>query len=509
MFNDKDLNLFEELGISTEDIENQINIFREGIDFVKLVKPATLGDGIENLDEKETKSSINYYEELKDRYEIIKFIPASGAASRMFKALYEALEKSLKEGNASLESNKTLIEFFDNLKEYPFYHDLDKVISDNGDSIDWLLEQDNYGSILEYLLQDKGLNYGKLPKGLLKFHTYSSESRTAFEEHYEEAGMYIANSLGNVNLHFTVSPEHVSLFSSLADELNDKYMNEQGLIFNVGFSVQKPSTDTIAVTPENEPFRDREGNILFRPGGHGALLDNLNDLEPPLVFIGNIDNVSPDRNKDLRVSYKKSLGGFLLRKVEKIHEVLDRIKKEEKGDSLRDHVKNVIYEISPLMGDRLSAESDDTFYHKAYNFLNRPVRVCGMVRNVGEPGGGPFWVSDRDGMISRQIIESSQINLEDENQEEMFRASTHFNPVDLVCFIHDHEGNKFDLKNFRDPDMAFISEKSQGGKNLKALELPGLWNGSMAGWLTWFVDVPLETFSPVKTVYDLLRPEHQ
>lgn len=509
MFSEKDLAQIQKHGITVEEIEKQLKIFRQGIDFVYLLKAAIPGDGIDSPEEAEINSIIEYYDNQKDKLEVIKFIPASGAASRMFKSLYEALDKARKNGNSVLQDDEEIMGFFENIYKYPFYEDLKTVIKEKESSLNDLMRNENYARILEYLLLDEGLNYGNLPKGLLKFHNYLEGNRTAFEEHYEEASFYLADPMGNVKLHFTVSPEHMSLFTSLAEVLNDKYKNEQGLIYSVNFSIQRPSTDTIAVTPDDDPFRTGEETLLFRPGGHGALLENLNDLDEPMVFIGNIDNVSPDRNKELRVRYKKFLGGFLLKKVNKIHTVLERIDRGERGELLQNHILDIVNEISPLVADNLRKENNDIFNEKAYHFLNRPIRVCGMVKNVGEPGGGPFWIKDKKGNVSKQIIESSQINLENDSQREKFYSSTHFNPVDLVCYIRNHRAEKFDLVNYRDPDMAFIARKSQGGRDLKALELPGLWNGSMAGWLTWFVDVPLESFTPVKTVFDLLRPEHQ
>jgi hypothetical protein len=509
MFSEKDLIQIQKQGITVEEIENQIETFRHGIDFVELVKPATPGDGIENPDQHEIAAVIDYYDHQKDNSEAIKFVPASGAASRMFKSLFEALELAGKKGNSALKANEEIMKFFENLHEYPFYKDLETVLEGEGEKLEDLLKKENYVVILEHLLQEKGLNYGNLPKGLLKFHSYKTGNRTAFEEHYEEATFYLNDSQGNIKLHFTVSPEHMSLFSSLSEVLNEKYKNEKGLIFTTDFSIQRPSTDTIAVDLDNKPFRTEKGELLFRPGGHGALLNNLNDLEEALVFIGNIDNVSPDHNMDLRVKYKKFLGGFLLKKVNKIHTLLDRIDRGERGELLQKNILDIIEEISPQGLEELKSVKNDLFNEKAYHFLNRPIRVCGMVKNVGEPGGGPFWIKDKNGRISKQIIESSQINLDDNKQKELFHSSTHFNPVDLVCYIQNHKAEKFNLNQYSDPDMAFIARKSQGGKDLKALELPGLWNGSMAGWLTWFVDVPLESFTPVKTVFDLLRPEHQ
>ncbi|MFW5821194.1 MAG: DUF4301 family protein [Bacteroidota bacterium] len=509
MLTEKDRAEIKNKGLSVAEIERQISVFERGIDFVELIKPATPGEGIEELDRTEQKAMIDRYENSMEDKPAIKFVPASGAASRMFKELFNAMEEIPKHGNKIIYDNAKLENFFSQLSEYPFYEDLKTLVKQDGDNFKMLLEKEEYQKILEYLLTDKGLNYSSLPKGLLKFHLYPEGSRTALEEHYEEASMYLTDTKAAVNLHFTVSPEHLTLFTSLTDVLNEKYRNSQGLIFNLSFSVQKPSTDTIAVDMDNKPFRLEDNSILFRPGGHGALLDNLNDLEEPVVFISNIDNVCPDHSKDLKIYYKKILGGFLVKKTESIHNILNRIEKGERGGALRTHILEVVSEISPEASEELKKLQNDLFNEQAYEFLNKPVRVCGMVKNVGEPGGGPFWIRDEAGKMSKQIIESSQIDMNDNSQKEIFHSSTHFNPVDIVCYIRDHKGEKFDLNKFTDPSMAFISKKTSGGKELKALEHPGLWNGSMAGWLTWFIDVPLETFTPVKTIFDLLRDEHR
>jgi len=508
MFTEKDLNQFKQKGIELQEIEEQLEMFGRGIDFVYLVKPATPGDGIEVFEEEQIDELAEYFSDNKDKYSFGKFVPASGAASRMFKDLFAAYEKSGSESGFNPDEDPKLKDFFDHLEDYPFYETLKEIAVRSKAPLNELRDNGNYRTILELILTPRGLNYGNLPKGLLKFHSYENISRTAFEEHFEEASQFLDNEGGNIRMHFTVSPEHMDLFKDLSKILTEKYRDLQGLMFDVSFSIQKPSTDTIAVDTKNAPFRLENENILFRPGGHGALIDNLNDLDESLIFVGNIDNVAPDWNKPLRVKYKKFLGGFLIRKREKIHTLLDRIDRGERGESLQRHILDTVSEISPVFAEELSSEKVDNFNEKTYRFLNRPMRVCGMVKNVGEPGGGPFWIRESSGRISKQVIESSQINMEDHTQKERFMSSTHFNPVDLVCYIRDHKGEPFNLKEFVDQEMAFIAQKSQNGKDLKALERPGLWNGSMAGWLTWFVDVPLETFSPVKTVFDLVRPEH-
>jgi len=358
------------------------------------------------------------------------------------------------------------------------------------------------------LLTGKGLSYGVLPKGLLRFHIYRDETRTAFEEHFEEAALYLKDSRGLVKLHFTVSPEHRKLFEELAREMIQKYREKYKLTFQVEFSVQKPSTDTLAVTLQNNPFIHEEDHLLFRPGGHGALLDNMQDLKEKMVFVGNIDNVAPDRTKSLRIRYKQLLAGILIDRVQKVHGLLSRLEKGTAPGLKSEILEFIKAYISETSAGELEKVTDNELIKNAKAILNRPVRVCGMVKNVGEPGGGPFWISDKSGKISKQVVESSQVNLDDPGQDAIFRRATHFNPVDMACYTYSFTGKKFRLEEFRDPDMAFIAIKSQGGSSLKALELPGLWNGSMAGWITFFVDVPIETFSPVKTIFDLRREEH-
>ena len=509
MFTQKDLAQIRSLGIDISEIERQINVFRKGIDYVTIVRPAIHGDGIEDLKESEKEAFIQLFGEEGSEYSALRFVPASGAASRMFKTLYESLETANKEGDNVLAEKKEMMEFFKNLPFYPFYQDLEAAALESGIILKEIMDSRKYGEILELILTSRGLNYGALPKGLLKFHAYPEGNRTAIEEHYEEASMYLYDRNKTIHLHFTVSPEHLPMFLQLSELLRAKYLEQMGINVQVDFSVQKPSTDTIAVDKENEPFRLEDGKLLFRPGGHGALIDNLNDLKETLVFIGNIDNVSPDHNKEFRVRHKKLLGGILIHKMKVVHSILKKIDLGEDLDGLRNEIIALVRSISPVAAQELT-QMDDTgeFNHKIYSLLNRPMRVCGMVRNVGEPGGGPFWVINKKGNISKQIVESSQINMEDPKQHALFMAATHFNPVDMVCCLADYNGNAFNLHQYVDPDMAFIAYKSQGGKELKALERPGLWNGSMAGWLTWFVEVPLETFSPVKTVFDLVRSPH-
>ncbi len=511
MFTEIQLKQLSDKGIDLEQALGQLEIFKNGISPVRLINPAIPGDGIEVYNKTQTDSYLELFRKKKQDFPTVKFVPASGAASRMFKALFEALNELINNpyDTASVLQKMPEIEiFFRDLASYAFYDDLRALCLANGSDPETMAREDKHAELLNLLLSSGGLAYGDLPKGLLKFHKYPGQVRTAFEEHFIEAAEYLKDSGKMVRMHFTVSPEHLILFESLSAELIKKYSENFKLHFDVSFSAQKPSTDTIAVDMENKPFLAKEGKLLFRPGGHGALLDNMQDIPGKMVFVSNIDNVAPDRLKKTRVRYKELLAGILIERLDIIHFYLDKL---EAGYS--DNLKSGILEftgkfISPASAEKLSGLADREFLSEAKNTLNRPVRVCGMVKNVGEPGGGPFWIADKSGKVSKQIIESSQVDLKNPEQAAIFNNATHFNPVDMVCYTYDYKKMKFNLKDFRDPDMAFIAVKSQGGNPLKALELPGLWNGSMAGWITFFVDVPVETFSPVKTIFDLRREEH-
>lgn len=435
---------------------------------------------------------------------VVKFVPASGAASRMFKNLFEFLGADYDVPETKFEKT-----FFEQIEKFAFYNDLnaacEKAFEKN---IPTLMAEGDYKAVVAALLEAAGLNYGALPKGLLKFHRYEDGSRTPLEEHLVEGALYAANKNGKVNVHFTVSPEHRRLFENLVADKAAVYAKKYGVDYNVTFSEQKPCTDTIAADMNNQPFRDN-GKLLFRPGGHGALIENLNDLDADIIFIKNIDNVVPDKLKGDTVLYKKLIAGVLVALQQKAFAYLELL------DSGR-YTHEQVLEILQFLQKKLFCKNPETknledaelvLYLKEK--LNRPMRVCGMVKNVGEPGGGPFLAYNSDGTISLQILESSQIDMDDPEKKEMFEKGTHFNPVDLVCAVRDYKGHKFDLVNFVDKATGFISYKSKNGKDLKALELPGLWNGAMSDWNTVFVEVSLSTFNPVKTVNDLLREQHQ
>lgn len=506
MFSEKDKVLFKQKGITEKDIENQLAILKKGISFPHITNFATVGNGILRFDKETEDKFITFYEDFTCQSSVQKFVPASGAASRMFKFLLSFLHnpESDIENNEAREVKK----FFSQLSDFAFFHDLEQIVKKNNMNLLSLLNSGKYRDILLFLLTEKGLNYKSLPKGILPFHKYNDEYRTALEEHLTEGPLY-AKKNGETNIHFTVSPEHKSLFETIVSNKIAKYSVEYKTRFNITYSFQNPTTDTIAVDKNNKIIRNSNGSILFRPGGHGALIHNLNNLSGDMVFIKNIDNVVPDSLKGDTIRYKKLLAGILTKFRIKLHTFMDLLDSNVKDISLIDDLEKLLleYYIIDAIPTDIPEKEKQAFYMK---FLNKPIRVCGMVTNEGEPGGGPFWVKSKTGNYSTlQILESSQININDASQKRMMLQSTHFNPVDLVCWLKDYKNKRFDLTQFVDKEAYFISEKSKDGIELKALELPGLWNGAMADWLTIFVEVPISTFNPVKTVNDLLRETHK
>ncbi|AWW32554.1 DUF4301 domain-containing protein [Echinicola strongylocentroti] len=492
-------------GRDPEKIEAQIVSFKNGFPFLAIDEPATIGNGIEEITEEQISAYEESYPSMTAEKELVKFVPASGAATRMFKNLFAYLESE----DQSLEANPFVKTFISNLSSFAFYKDLKEKLSEKGKSIDVLLDSGDYATIITYLLSDEGLGYGKLPKGLLKFHNYEEGSRTPVYEHFIEGLQYGLGKNNTVRLHFTVSPEHQVRFEAKVNELKKTLTEKYGVNFDVTFSQQKPSTDTIAVNMDNTPFMEDNGEILFRPAGHGALLENLNEIDADLIFIKNIDNVVPDHLKETTKKFKIVIASILLETQEKLFGLLRKLHKDPNKEVINTaeaFLENDLgLRLSPQFNKLLDSEKIDFLKTK----LNRPLRVCGMVENTGEPGGGPFWVKDKDGSFSLQIGETAQLDLNDSKTTKIFRSSSHFNPTDLVCGVKDYEGNKFDLLQYRDPETGFITQKSKNGKDLKAQELPGLWNGSMADWNSIFVEVPLATFNPVKTINDLLREQHQ
>ena len=492
-------------GISEQQIENQLRQFREGFPYLKLRAAAAIGNGILAPSDAESQAYVEAWEAYKaEGHHITKFVPASGAASRMFKNLFE-----FRDGDHDAPQSDFEQTFFNRIHDFAFFPALDDAcVVMYGEPADSLIENGRYRDVVSALLDEEGLNYGQLPKGLLQFHEYPDSARTPLEEHLVEAALY-ATSDGRADVHFTVSTEHRKLFEELVERVKPEYEQKYGISYNITFSEQKPSTDTLAATLDNEPFRTEDGRLLFRPGGHGALIQNLSDLESEILFIKNIDNVVPDRLKPATTLWKQVIAGVLVTLQRQAFDYLRRLDKGGLGRAELDEMCQFLHrELStevPGITELPEEELIETLRRK----LNRPMRVCGMVRNVGEPGGGPFLAFNADGSVSPQILESSQIDKNNEAYMKMFTQGTHFNPVDLVCATHDYKGNRFDLPKYVDPATGFISSKSKNGRELKALELPGLWNGAMSDWSTVFVEVPLETFNPVKTVNDLLREQHQ
>lgn len=505
MLTEKDKALLKSKGITEEQLQAQLNRFKTGFPFLNVIKSATVGDGILKVSPEqicELKEDWNAYR--SGDVSVVKFVPASGAASRMFKKLFEFLNSADEEPT---DADTKL--FFSEIQNFAFYSELDAACLKNENKpVTDLVASKQYKTVLKNLLNKQGMNYGFLPKALLLFHKNPDGIRTAMEEHFVEGALYAKNNDGTVNLHFTVSPEHRKHFEALVDAKKAYYDKKWGVKLNISFSEQKSSTDTIAATENNEPFYEN-GTLFFRPGGHGALIENLNEINADIVFIKNIDNVVPDRLKEVVVDYKAVLAGTLVNYQQKIFEYLQKIDDCDFDDAeLAEMVSFVEHDLNVKNEAARNYETPELLDY-LYSKLNRPIRVCGIVKNEGDAGGGPFFAENEDGTVSLQILESSQIDMSNPAAKKMLESSTHFNPVDLVCSVKDYKGEKFNLTDFVDENTGFISSKSKNGKTLKALELPGLWNGSMSDWNTIFVEVPFATFNPVKSVTDLLKKEHQ
>ncbi len=471
--------------------EQQLKYFREGFPWMKIDAPATPGKGIEVLDEEQQEACIAYAGKARVAGKV-KFVPASGAASRMFKDIFAGLDKPN-------DSVRTLTE---NIRSFAFY---DEALFGNPDPT----SDADCMHTAATLLKEPGLGYGSKPKGVLKFHRYASEVRTALAEHLVEGQEYMRNADGSVNLVVTISPEHRDLFEAALDEVRETYEKRYGVKYNIRFTYQSKDTDTIAVTPDNEPFLCDDGSVLRRPAGHGALIFNLNEVEEELVSVKNIDNVAVERLLPVTARFKTVLMGRALQLRDRIFGYLEALDAASSSETLRLCKEEIVPFLRDVLCIELPPVSDAALPELVRSKLNRPVRVCGMVKNLGEPGGGPFVIRGKDGCTSLQILESVQINPADPSAVAALKSATHFNPVDLVCCLRDYKGRKFNLPDYVDSDAGFISSKSFQGRELRALELPGLWNGSMSDWNTLFVEVPVETFNPVKVVLDLLRPAHQ
>lgn len=488
-FTEQDLKQFESLGISVEKINNLIEHFIKGFDFIQLDRPASIGDGIVALGRKNADDMIDLYDKHTNHLDIVKFVPASGAASRMFQDLFSYVE----DPSESRVSHEALKE----IDKFAFASELHALLEKRGAKSSLT----GFAKMAYFILEEDGLNYGHLPKGLIKFHQYEDESRTAFEEHLIEGAMYAKGQNKKVNLHFTISPIFESKIKAVLAIVQKVYEARYDVEYNITYSEQEHCTDTLAVDMNNNPFRDKDASILFRPGGHGALIENLNRIDADMIFLKNIDNVVPDRIKPETVRFKKILAGELIHIQEVVETILNKLDEGKKVSEIPE-VEQLEHELIVDLTHKDEA--------RLRRFLMRPIRICGMVKNQGEPGGGPFWVKDPEtGESSLQIVESSQVDKDNASQVEILHKASHFNPVDLVCWVKDYKGNKFDLTQFIDEETGFITEKSKYGMPLKAQELPGLWNGAMANWITLFVEVPQVTFNPVKILNDLLRENHQ
>ncbi|MFR9651097.1 MAG: DUF4301 family protein [Rikenellaceae bacterium] len=478
MFTEKDLEQIADHGLSVEQVEGQIRSFVEGFPPLKIARAARVGDGIISLSEAQRDLFAAYYNDCASKIKAVKFVPASGAATRMFKELFEFV------GGA--ERSKGIDRLLDNIENFAFYGELKSMLAEGASDRD----------IVRAIIGDEGLGYGQKPKALVSFHNYDDGARKAVEEHLVEGALYAAGD-GTARIHFTVSAEHQAGFESIIEQRKSHYEQLFGVKYEISYSTQQSSTDTIAVNPDNTPFRGEDGSLLFRPAGHGALLNNIASIDADLIFVKTIDNVTTDERRGDTLVYKRALGGLLLELQANCFAYLEGLRSGKPvAAAAAEFIKRqLLYKLPESYTDGDLIE-----------ILNRPIRLCGVVRNEGEPGGGPFWVAGEDGSESLQIAESSQIAAE---QMSLMSEATHFNPVDLVCGVRNIEGKLFDLSEYVDPMTGFISEKSSGGRPLRAQELPGLWNGAMANWNTIFVEVPITTFSPVKVVQDLLRPQHQ
>ncbi|MBP9999559.1 MAG: DUF4301 family protein [Proteobacteria bacterium] len=475
-FADTDIKQITEHGLTVDEIEQQIKHFKSGFPFANIVRPATSGDGICEYNSESVEQFIKLYDDEKENYHITKFVPASGAATRMFRDLFDFLTT-----NTMNTTTKTVI---DNITRFAFYEDLKQILPEKPTARD----------IVSAILDSDKLNMGTLPKALIKFHKYKNESRTAAHEHLIEGTQY-ATTNDTVNIHFTLSPEHTEKFKELMQTIVPTTEQKHNVRFNITTSVQSPNTDTIAVNFDNTPFRDDNGKLVFRPSGHGALIENLNKIDSDIIFIKNIDNITNDTHRADTIKYKKLLAGILISIQKRIKQFMSDLENNNYNEA----------ELNQFITTKLNETIPQNPTSQDYiKILNRPIRVCGMVPNTGAPGGGPFWVRDTNG-IHLQITESSQIA---PDSRDIMNKSTHFNPVDLVCFVRDWRGNKFNLTKFLDENTGFISEKSYNGHDLRAMERPGLWNGAMAHWITVFVTTPNTTFTPVKKVSDLLDTAH-
>lgn len=508
-----DLEAIHHRGLSTQEAVWQFEQYVQGVPHTVLERPAHVGDGIDSYSEDQMRQFAEVFDAQKDEFLLTKFVPASGAATRMFKFLLAFLndfnpQTDTINGYINKTDAAALTTFLTGKEKFPFYTRVRALLKTQL-TAEEMRQSDTFNyHFIRLLTQPDGLDYANKPKGVLEFHRYRDRVATAVEEQLCEAALYAASN-GKARIHFTVSPAHRNLFEQCVSEVRPSVEQQTGVHIKVDYSYQDPATDTLAVNPNNSPFRDGSGKVLFRPGGHGSLIRNLNALDADLAFIKNIDNVIQN-NVETIALYKKGLAGLLLDVQQKTFSLLRQLDENPSDRTLIEPCKTLLEASlnTPLSEDFELFSAENKLQHLK-KLLNRPMRVCGMVKNEGEPGGGPFWVLDRKGNTTLQIVEGSQIGSKNKEQQELFKKSTHFNPVDLVCSLKDYRGQRFDLTQFVDYKTGFIVHKTNEGRHLKSYEHPGLWNGAMAKWLTIFVEVPLLTFNPVKTVNDLLKPAHQ
>ena len=509
IFTEKDLQQIASMGLTPEAVQRQIDNFRNGFPKTQLIDAATVDNGgILRMSDNDIRRYATAYKNLSKGKRLLKFVPASGAATRMFKDLYAFSSTYFGVAQNFEKEFPTVKEFLQHIRTFAFFEDLKACMERSSLDFGDYMDRGDFTTVINCLLKEQYLGYGSLPKGLLKFHRYGNISRTPIEEHIVEGANYARCDDGTVHIHFTVSPEHRPLFKKKIAEIKKYYESSLNIKLDITFSEQKHYTDIIAVNEYNEPIRDDDGRLVFRPGGHGALIENLNECNADLIFIKNIDNVVPDWMKHTTIIYKQVLAGLLLELQTQIFEYMTVL--GQKPD------KKTLQKIARFAKDKLRITLPTDFAKKSdrektailRSKLNRPIRICGMVKNQGEPGGGPFFTKNTQGIKSLQIVETAQINRKEPDQEQILNSATHFNPVDLVCGTKDYRGRRFNLRKYVDPATGFISKKTKGAVTLKSQELPGLWNGAMAEWITLFVEVPLATFNPVKTVNDLLRKEH-
>ena len=510
-FTPLDFAQIQEHGILLQNIQNQLDFFKNGIAKTVLVEPATVSNGILKLSENDFQQKADFFDANKSNFKLVKFVPASGAASRMFKFLSEFLndfdvENESINAYVNRKKDNELLIFIVGLEKFPFFKEVDAKLKEIFPDFDNLESDYKNFNFIKMLLSSEHFDFANKPKAILPFHKYSTHVATPIEEHLYECAYY-SSSNGSSNLHFTVSETHQKDFENIINAIKGEIEKETDTKINISFSYQNKKTDAISVDFSNRPFRDASGKLTFRPGGHGALIENLNNLDADIIFIKNIDNVIQN-HKEINILYKKVLAEILIELQQQIFNYLNDIEKNEEVD-LSEIIAFAKKSLNIKFPDGFSKYTLENKISYVQNILDRPIRICGMVKNEGDTGGGPFWVRDSKGTVSLQIVETSQIDLANADQARILANATHFNPVDLVCGLRNHRNQKFDLAQFVDHNSGFIVEKNKDGAPLKGYELPGLWNGAMAKWITVFVEVPLITFNPVKTVNDLLKPAHQ